>query len=51
MREETPPDICIYCGEEITPQQRPCKGMPDGKRAHLACYVDHIVDEENELGR
>ena len=48
MREETQLDICIYCGEEITQQQRPCKAMPNGKRAHLACYVDHTDDEEKE---
>jgi hypothetical protein len=50
-REETPLDICIYCAEEITQQQHPCKAMQDGKRAHLACYVDHMVDNENKLGR
>ena len=51
MREETQLEICIYCGEEITEQQHPCKAMPDGKKAHLACYVDHMDEEENELGR
>jgi len=37
-------DTCIYCGKPIT--EFPCKGMPDGKRAHLDCYVNHL-DEEN----
>jgi len=51
VREETQQDICVYCGKPITPDQFPCKGMPDGRRAHLACYVDHMDDEEAELGR
>ena len=29
----------------------PCKGMPDGRRAHLECFVEHLNDEEIELGR
>ena len=53
MREETQhqQDTCVYCGKPITPEKRPCKGMPDGKLAHLECYLDHAEDEENELGR
>ncbi len=51
MREETLRDICVYCSKPITEQQKPCKGMPDGGRAHLDCYVDHMDKEENEIGR
>lgn len=52
MREATQQqDTCVYCGKPITLDQRPCKGMPDGKKAHLTCYLDHANEEENELGR
>jgi hypothetical protein len=40
-------DMCVYCGKPIT--EFPCKGMPNGKRAHLSCYVDHL-DRENNHG-
>ena len=50
MREETQQDICVYCGQPITQQQKPCKGMPDGTNAHLGCYLDRTDDEENEVG-
>jgi hypothetical protein len=51
VREETQQqqDTCVYCGKPIT--ESPCKGMPDGRKAHIACYLDHAEDEENELGR
>jgi hypothetical protein len=51
VREETQQETCVYCGKQITPDQYPCKGMLDGRKAHLACYLDHEADEENELGR
>ena len=52
MREETQQqDTCVYCGKPITDEQKPCKGMPDGRRAHLDCYLDHLDEEENELRR
>ncbi|HET9305540.1 MAG TPA: hypothetical protein VFO46_05885 [Candidatus Sulfotelmatobacter sp.] len=47
MREETQQqDMCVYCGKPVTPEQYPCKGMPDGRKAHLICYLDHDADEE-----
>jgi hypothetical protein len=51
VREETQYHAytCVYCGEQIT--QFPCKGMPDGRRAHLECWLDHADEEEIELGR
>lgn len=52
MREETQQqDMCVYCGQPITAEQRPCKGLPDGRRAHLVCYLDHENEEEKDLGR
>jgi hypothetical protein len=52
VREETQQqDTCVYCGKPITPEQHPCKGMPDGRSAHLACYLDHEADKEKDLGR
>ena len=49
MREETQPEhTCVYCGEPITRKQYPCKGMPDGSKAHLECYIEHMRDDENE---
>ena len=45
MRKETlQPDTCVYCGKPIT--EFPCKGMPDGKRAHLDCYIKHLDKED-----
>ena len=52
VREETQQQhMCVYCGKPISPEEYPCKGMPDGKSAHLTCYLDREADEENELGR
>lgn len=52
MREETQQqDVCVYCGKPILPKEHPCKGMPDGRSAHLICYLDHDAEEENEVGR
>jgi hypothetical protein len=52
VREETQqPDVCVYCKQPITQQQWPYKGPPSGEKAHLACYLDHMDEEENELGR
>lgn len=42
MREETQqPDTCVYCGKPITTSQYPCRGLADGRRAHLICSIDH----------
>lgn len=52
MREETQgQDVCPYCNEPVTPEQMPCKRLVSGQQAHLACYLDHMDDEENYLGR
>jgi hypothetical protein len=52
MREETQQqNTCVYCGKPVTPEQYPCKGMPDGRKAHLICYLDHDDDEEKDPGR
>lgn len=47
MREETHYPICPYCGKPVTPDDHPCKGLPDGRKAHLQCYVDHIDDDDS----
>lgn len=46
MREETQQEVCIYCKEPITPEQRPFKRFDSGEAAHLACYIEHMNDEE-----
>lgn len=47
MPEETQQHpICIYCKQPITEKQLPRKGMPSGEKAHLACYIEHMNDEE-----
>lgn len=49
MREETHPaadPICPYCKQPITEQQRPYKSLESGERAHLACYIEHMNDED-----
>lgn len=47
MREEPQPEpVCTYCKQPITEQQWPCKGMPNGEKAHLACYLDHMDDDQ-----
>ena len=53
MREETQHlvDVCPYCNQPVTPEQMPCKRLASGRRAHLVCYIDHMDEEENELGR
>ena len=51
MREETQLEpICVYCKQPITQKQWPYKGLPNGEKAHLACYVDHMDDEEKKPG-
>ena len=52
MREETQlQDTCPYCNQPVTSDQMPGKKLASGRRAHLTCYLDHMDDEENELGR
>jgi hypothetical protein len=52
VREETQQqDTCVYCGKPITQQQWPYKRLESGEKAHLACYLDHADQEENDLGR
>jgi hypothetical protein len=41
VREKSQQDICVYCVKPITAQQKPCKGMPYGRKAHLECYLDN----------
>ena len=48
VREETQDNICTICKKPITQQDWPCKGLPNGKRAHLACYIDHMHDDEKK---
>ena len=50
MREETqtPIIICAICKKRITQQDWPCKGLPNGDKAHLACYIDHMHDDESK---
>jgi len=49
VREETQqPDVCVFCGQPITQQQRPYKGLPSGEKAHLACYLEKAVKEESK---
>ena len=53
MREGTQPadeNICAICKQPI-PEHQICKGLPNGKKAHITCYLDHGDDEELELGR
>jgi hypothetical protein len=47
VREETQPPICAICKQPITQEQWPYKGLPNGEKAHLACYLDHMNDDEN----
>ena len=47
MREETPPEpICTYCKCSITNKQWPYKTLSSGEKAHLACYLEHMEDDE-----
>jgi hypothetical protein len=39
--------VCT-CKQPITKQQWPYKGLPNGENAHLACYVDHMHDDEKK---
>ena len=51
MREETQQqDTCVCCGQPITSQQHPCKGLPDGRKAHLDCYLDRADEEPDNPG-
>lgn len=54
MREETHASgqlICAVCKQPITEDQRPYKGLDSGEKAHLACYIDRMDEEEINLGR
>ena len=52
MREETQlEDICVYCGKPITTDQYPCRGLEDGRRAHLICSIDHDDAEKLAANR
>jgi len=49
VREETQLDpICTYCKQPITADQWPYKGLKSGEKAHLACYIDHMHDDEKK---
>lgn len=49
MREATQPEpICIYCKQPITQKQWPYKTLSSGEKAHLACYLDHMEDDEKK---
>jgi hypothetical protein len=45
VREATQPAICAICKQSITQEQGPYKGLPNGQKAHLACYPDHMDDD------
>jgi len=45
VREETQQDICFYCKKPMEPG-RIFKRLATGEKAHLACYTDHMNDEE-----
>ncbi len=48
MREETQPKVpmCAICNQPITQEQWPYKGLDGDKKAHLACYLEHMHDDE-----
>ena len=48
MREETQPPICSICKQPITKKQWPYKTLSSGEKAHLACYLDHMEDDEKK---
>jgi hypothetical protein len=50
VREETQASniICAICKKPITQQDWPYKGLPNGERAHLACYLNHMPDDEKK---
>lgn len=53
MREETqgPYPICVYCHQPILPEERPFRTNPDGTQAHLKCWTDHLlVENERDEG-
>ena len=50
MREETRYPLsylCVYCNQPIT--DFPCRGMQDGRRAHLTCWRDNTDEQGNDL--
>lgn len=53
MRKETqsPYEICVYCKQPITEIIPPIRRLENGKAAHLQCYLDHMDDGENDVGR
>jgi hypothetical protein len=48
VRGETQPPICVYCKQPITPDQWPYKRLASREAAHLACYIEHMDDEEEK---
>ncbi len=49
MREETQLEpICVYCKQPITDKQRPSARTKSDEPAHLACYLDHMHDDEKK---
>jgi hypothetical protein len=49
VRDKTQQEpICIYCKQPITQQQWPYRTLASDKKAHLACYIDHMHDDEKK---
>ncbi len=49
MREETHSEpVCTYCKRSITNKQWPYRTLSSGEKAHLACYLEHMEDDETK---
>ena len=49
MQGSTPLEpICAICHHPITTEQRPYNSLPSGEHAHLACYLNHMDDDEKK---
>jgi len=47
VREATHPEpICGICKQPITQKQWPYRTLASGEKAHLACALDHMDDDE-----
>lgn len=42
--EFTTQPLCPICKKPITPENQIVKGLESGRKAHLACYIDHMDD-------
>lgn len=49
MREAAHPEpICAICNQPITQKQWPYRTLASGEKAHLACALDHLENEEKK---